>query len=138
MIFHNGKISVLNKYLAKTKDIGQNDPNLPFYLPATITKFDVNDGYFIYLINNKINLLHKFFGSTRKFSINANDFNLYLERSLLVYDNNQSILNVYDLKGNKTEIKCQDYIPNGFQLADVSKLDKNVIFFNQNELTIKF
>ena len=136
--FNNGKFSVLNKYLTKTKDIGQNDPKLPYYLPTTITKFDVNDKYFIYSNNNEINLLHKVVGLTRKFSMIANDFYLYLEKSLLVYDNNQSILNVYDFRGNKAEIKCQDYIPKGFQLADVSKLDKNVIFFNQNELTIKF
>ena len=67
-LFNNGKITVLNKYLAKKKVIGQNDPELAYYLPTTITKFDVNDRYFIYLINNEINLMTKVLGRTRKFS----------------------------------------------------------------------
>ena len=142
VVDQNALIFVYNKDLGSVKNIGQSNQALPFYIPATITKLDVNDTYFIYLYNKEIKLMNKTDGLVSKtFSINANDFTLYLEKSLLVYDNNLNVLAHFDLEGNKTEIKCDDNLPKGFELVDYSNCsvtDDQLVFFNQNELKIKY
>jgi hypothetical protein len=133
---NNAFIFVYNKDLSSVKKIGQNNQALPFYIPATISKLDVNDTYFIYLNNKEIKLMNKTDGLVSKsFSINANDFSLYFEKTLLAYESNLSILNVYGIDGNKTEIKCEDNIPKGFELLDCS--NENLLFFDSNNLVIK-
>ena len=136
-VYYNSSIMVYDSDLVGINTIGQSNPALPFYLPNTITQFEVNDAYFLYLNGSFINFMDKKDGKIVKTlsTLATNFFSSDINRYFIFFNEVPNTIVFYDFKGFKTEFKL-DNIPVGFKPFEW--LNEDLVYFNSKSLCLKF
>jgi hypothetical protein len=134
-IHFNSSIMVYDSNLININTIGQSNPALPFYLPNTITQFEVNDAYFLYLNGSFINVMDKKDGKIIKTlnTVAKSFFSSDVNRNIIFFNEVDKTIVFYDLNGFKTEYVL-DSIPEGFK--PIETLNEDLVYFNSKSSKI--
>ena len=111
---------------------------MPFFFPPTITKIQVNDLNYFLLDNKEVKLMGRNSGlilSTIK--IYTNEFSIYSDRYVLSFDVDQKKLTSYNFDGHFISEDTLDNIGSD-NIVLMSSLNKELIFFDQNQLSLYF
>jgi hypothetical protein len=141
--YQNGSYGIITIYdinLGIKQQIGQNTANLPYFFPASIIKFQVNQKFFFLLHNNyEIKLMNRDDGIISKsFQLEGAplNFQIFSNEGILTYENNSKKMKLYDFDGKKnSEIYFDKLTPNN-QLIGIS--DEKAVFFDSNQMVLNF
>ena len=127
-----------NHYLNKTLIfVLKKDCVMPYFFPPTITKLQVNELNYFLLDNKEVKLMSRNTGLIlHAIKVFTNDFSIYSDRYILSYNADEKKLCSYNFDGN---FISEDTLDNmGSDIVLMSSLNKELIFFDQNELSLYF
>jgi hypothetical protein len=130
------KLSIYDSNLENTRNIGQKQPNCPFFFPLTLTKLAVNENHFFILDNNsEIKLMNRNDGLiVSSFKIKSNDFSIYLDQHILSYDGQAKRLYSYSFSGKLENEHMLDFLTENNQLIGIS--DDEFIFYDSIQVSL--
>ncbi len=130
------KLSIYDSNLENTRNIGQKQPNSPFFFPMTLTKLAVNENnFFILDNNNEIKLMNRNDGLiVSSFKIKSNDFSIYLDQHILSYDGQAKKLYSFSFSGKLENEHMLDSLTENNQLIGIS--DDEFIFYDSNQVSL--